>query len=49
MVLKAPGKRPLSSITPVIIERDSKFEMALGGSGGTLIPTATLNVMYLLY
>ncbi|KAI7848842.1 gamma-glutamyltransferase, partial [Circinella umbellata] len=45
----APGKRPLSSITPVIIERDTKFEMALGGSGGTFIPTATLNVIYHLY
>ncbi|KAI8137296.1 gamma-glutamyltransferase, partial [Fennellomyces sp. T-0311] len=40
----APRKRPLSSITPTIIERDSGFEMALGGSGGSLIPTATLNV-----
>ncbi|KAI9252906.1 nucleophile aminohydrolase [Phascolomyces articulosus] len=43
----APGKRPLSSITPTIIERDSKFEMALGGSGGSLIPTATLNTFML--
>ncbi|KAI8970606.1 gamma-glutamyltransferase [Pilobolus umbonatus] len=39
-----PGKRPLSSITPVIVETDSKFELALGGSGGSMIPTATLNV-----
>ncbi|KAJ8659965.1 gamma-glutamyltransferase [Lichtheimia ornata] len=41
----APGKRPLSSITPVIIESDGKFELAVGGSGGSLIPTATLNVI----
>ncbi|GAA5795294.1 hypothetical protein HPULCUR_000649 [Helicostylum pulchrum] len=40
-----PGKRPLSSITPVIIEKDSKFEIAIGGSGGSLIPTATLNAI----
>ncbi|KAI9495243.1 nucleophile aminohydrolase [Zychaea mexicana] len=43
----APGKRPLSSITPTIIERDSQFEMALGGSGGSLIPTATLSTFIL--
>lgn len=39
-----PEKRPLSSITPTIIEKDSKFEIAIGGSGGSMIPTATLNV-----
>lgn len=44
-----PGKRPLSSITPVIIEKDSKFEIAIGGSGGSLIPTATLNVSYRIF
>lgn len=41
----APGKRPLSSITPVIVESDGKFELAVGGSGGSLIPSATLNVI----
>ncbi|GAB5586436.1 hypothetical protein Unana1_01336 [Umbelopsis nana] len=41
----APGKRPLSSSTPTIIERDSKFEMAVGASGGSQIITATLNVI----
>lgn len=40
----APGKRPLSSITPTIVESDGKFDMALGGSGGSQIATATLNV-----
>lgn len=39
-----PRKRPLSSITPTIIEKDARFEMAIGGSGGSIIPTATLNV-----
>ncbi|CAM0141350.1 hypothetical protein VKS41_003946 [Umbelopsis sp. WA50703] len=41
----APGKRPLSSCTPTIIERDSKFELAVGASGGSMIVTATLNVI----
>lgn len=39
-----PGKRPLSSITPTIIEKDNKLEIVIGGSGGSMIPTATLNV-----
>ncbi|CAO3635491.1 unnamed protein product [Mucor fragilis] len=40
-----PRKRPLSSITPTIIEKDARFEMAIGGSGGSIIPTATLNAI----
>ncbi|KAL9549312.1 hypothetical protein MBANPS3_005268 [Mucor bainieri] len=40
-----PRKRPLSSITPTIIEKDTRFEMAVGGSGGSIIPTATLNAI----
>ncbi|KAI8979323.1 gamma-glutamyltranspeptidase [Mycotypha africana] len=40
-----PSKRPLSSITPTIIEKDANFEMAIGGSGGSMIPTATLTAM----
>ncbi|CAO3597520.1 unnamed protein product [Absidia cylindrospora] len=40
-----PGKRPLSSITPTIVESDGKFDLALGGSGGSQIITATLNVL----
>ncbi|ORZ25601.1 gamma-glutamyltransferase [Absidia repens] len=39
-----PGKRPLSSITPTIVESDGNFDLALGGSGGSQIITATLNV-----
>ncbi|CAO3624307.1 unnamed protein product [Cunninghamella blakesleeana] len=41
----APGKRPLSSITPTIIENDGEFEMAVGGSGGSQIITSTLNTI----
>ncbi|RUS29961.1 gamma-glutamyltranspeptidase [Jimgerdemannia flammicorona] len=41
----APGKRPLSSSVPTIIECDSKFEMALGAAGGSRIVTATLAVI----
>ncbi|KAI8096996.1 gamma-glutamyltransferase [Halteromyces radiatus] len=41
----APGKRPLSSITPVIVEYDTSLELVLGGSGGSTIPTSTLNVL----
>ncbi|CAO3608955.1 unnamed protein product [Cunninghamella echinulata] len=40
-----PGKRPLSSITPVIVENDGKFELSLGGSGGSQIATASLNTL----
>ncbi|CAO3597298.1 unnamed protein product [Absidia cylindrospora] len=41
----APGKRPLSTITPAIVERDGHFEIALGGSGGSKIASATINVL----
>ncbi|GAA5802540.1 hypothetical protein HPULCUR_008008 [Helicostylum pulchrum] len=41
-----PGKRPLSSITPVIIENENgQLEMVVGGSGGSQIVSATLNVI----
>ncbi|CEI93379.1 Putative Gamma-glutamyltransferase [Rhizopus microsporus] len=46
----APGKRPLSTITPTIIEgENNKLEMAVGGSGGSQIMTATLNVILNTY
>ncbi|KAI9312614.1 nucleophile aminohydrolase [Dichotomocladium elegans] len=41
----APGKRPLSSITPTIVEQNGEFELAVGASGGSAIPTSTLNVL----
>jgi gamma-glutamyltranspeptidase/glutathione hydrolase/leukotriene-C4 hydrolase len=41
-----PFKRPLSSITPVIIEDENNhLELVVGGSGGSQILTATLNVI----
>ncbi|KAJ4483462.1 nucleophile aminohydrolase [Lentinula aciculospora] len=40
-----PGKRPLSSTVPVIIENnDGSFYIAVGGAGGSLIFTAILQV-----
>ncbi|KAF9361700.1 hypothetical protein BGX26_000055 [Mortierella sp. AD094] len=44
-----PGKRPLSSCVPTIVERDGKFEMSLGGSGGSRIVTAVLQTMLNVY
>jgi gamma-glutamyltranspeptidase/glutathione hydrolase/leukotriene-C4 hydrolase len=41
----APGKRPLSSITPAIIEdKDGNLKMIVGASGGSVIITAAINV-----
>ncbi len=41
-----PGKRPLSSITPTILEHeDGSFNVALGGSGGSRIFGAVLQVL----
>lgn len=43
----APNKRPLSSITPSIIENENgELMMVVGGSGGSEIITATVNVSY---
>ncbi|KAF9947717.1 hypothetical protein BGZ72_010347 [Mortierella alpina] len=44
-----PGKRPLSSCVPTIVERDGKFELALGGSGGSRILTSVLQTMLNIY
>ncbi|ORZ07500.1 gamma-glutamyltranspeptidase [Lobosporangium transversale] len=44
-----PGKRPLSSCVPTIVEKDGKFEMSLGGSGGSRIITAVLQTMLNVY
>jgi gamma-glutamyltranspeptidase/glutathione hydrolase len=38
----APGKRPLSSMTPTIVIRDGKPVLALGGAGGPRIISAVL-------
>ena len=41
----APGKRPLSSMTPTIVTKDGKLVMVLGTPGGSHIPTGVLQVM----
>src|SRR5471032_79596 len=41
----APGKRPLSSMTPTIIEKDGKLFMTVGAPGGGRIYTAVLQVI----
>jgi gamma-glutamyltranspeptidase/glutathione hydrolase len=40
----APGKRPLSSMTPTIVLRDGKLNMLLGAPGGSRIITAVMQV-----
>ncbi|CAG8576918.1 14039_t:CDS:10 [Cetraspora pellucida] len=45
-----PGKRPLSSTVPSIVENeDGELELVLGGSGGTRILTAVLQVLTNVY
>jgi gamma-glutamyltranspeptidase / glutathione hydrolase len=41
----APGKRPLSSMSPTIVAKDDKLAMVLGTPGGSHIPTGVLQVM----
>lgn len=41
----APGKRPLSSMTPTIVLRGQRAMAALGGSGGPMIISGTLQVL----
>lgn len=41
----APGKRPLSSMTPTIVTRDGKLALVIGTPGGSRIPTHVLQVM----
>lgn len=38
----APGKRPLSSMSPTLVVKRGRVEMATGGSGGPFIISATL-------
>jgi gamma-glutamyltranspeptidase/glutathione hydrolase len=40
-----PGKRMLSSMTPVIIEKNGKLFLAAGSPGGSTIPTSVLQVI----
>jgi len=41
----APRKRPLSSMTPTIVTKDNTVILTLGGSGGPLIISGTLQVL----
>lgn len=41
----APGKRPLSSMSPTIVTRDGKLALVIGTPGGSRIPTGVLQVM----
>jgi len=41
----APGKRPLSSMTPTVVTRGNSLVMVVGTPGGSHIPTGVLQVM----
>jgi gamma-glutamyltranspeptidase / glutathione hydrolase len=41
----APGKRPLSSMTPTILVKDGRLFMTVGAPGGSRISTAVLQVI----
>lgn len=41
----APGKRPLSSMTPTMLVKDGKLFMTVGAPGGSRISTAVLQVI----
>ncbi len=41
----APGKRPLSSMSPTIVTRDDKLVMVLGTPGGSHIPTVVVETL----
>ena len=41
----APGKRPLSSMTPSIVLRDGKLLMVVGTPGGSRIPTTVFHTI----
>jgi len=42
----APGKRPLSSMSPTIVEKNGKTVMAIGAPGGPRIISSVLQVLY---
>lgn len=45
----APGKRPLSSMTPTIVTRAGKLSLVVGTPGGTTIPTSVFQVILNVY
>jgi gamma-glutamyltranspeptidase/glutathione hydrolase len=46
----APGKRPLSSMTPtLVLNKDNKLSMVLGTPGGTTIPTSVFQTLVNVY
>ena len=42
----APGKRPLSSMSPTLVEKNGKIILALGAPGGPRIISAVLQSLY---
>jgi len=41
-----PGKRPLSSMSPTLVERDGKVVMSLGAAGGPRIISSVIQTIY---
>jgi gamma-glutamyltranspeptidase/glutathione hydrolase len=41
----APGKRPLSSMTPTIVTKDGKLSIVIGTPGSSQIPTGVIQVL----
>lgn len=41
-----PGRKPLSSMSPLLFDKDGALHMAIGGSGGPFIISALLQVVY---
>jgi gamma-glutamyltranspeptidase / glutathione hydrolase len=41
----APGKTPLSSMTPTIVTENGKFRLAMGAPGGSTIITSVLQIL----
>jgi len=44
-----PGKRPLSSSVPTVIEKNGRTEIVIGASGGSRIITSTLQAIHFLF
>ena len=42
----AGGRRPLSSMTPVVVEKEGEAVMVAGGSGGPMIISSVFQVLY---